>query len=158
MPPPDRTRRAGLQELWQRLGLSVDWDLEYTTIGTRARRVAQLALIRNIERGEAYQADAPALWDPTFGTAVAQAEIEKRPRPGMAVTLAFHGPDGATLPVMTTRPEPLPAWLEGEEAAALWKRLAGRTVPAAHEEIVAALGETGGLLGEPEPITHAVKF
>ena len=56
---------ALFEELWRRLGLSVDWSQTYQTIGERARRVAQAAFLRNLERGEAYQAAAPGLWDVT---------------------------------------------------------------------------------------------
>jgi valyl-tRNA synthetase len=96
---------------WQRLGLSVDWEMSYRTIDERAQAVSQLAFLRNLERGEAYRADAPAMWDVTFGTAVAQAEIEDREIPGTFMRLAFEltGPGGGEAVVATTRPELLPA-------------------------------------------------
>src|SRR6185369_14372367 len=97
------------EALWRRLGLSFDWDYQYTTIGTVARTVSQRAFLRNLARGEAYTAQAPSLWDATFGTAVAQAELEDRDRPGAYHRLRFTGPDGAPLEVDTTRPELLPA-------------------------------------------------
>ncbi|MDU0347844.1 valine--tRNA ligase [Actinomyces sp. MRS3W] len=88
---------AQFEALWRHLGLSVDWKQNYQTIGTRARKVAQTAFLRNLARGEAYQAQAPGLWDVTFGTAVAQAEIESREYPGFYHRLAFHvvDPDAA---------------------------------------------------------------
>src|SRR5262249_43054453 len=70
------------EELWRRLGLSVDWSYRYATIDPVARATAQRAFLRNLARGEAYSADAPTLWDVTFSTAVAQAELEERERPG----------------------------------------------------------------------------
>jgi valyl-tRNA synthetase len=76
-------------QAWQRLGLSVDWSISYRTIDERAQSISQLAFLRNVARGEAYQAEAPALWDVTFGTAVAQAEIEDREVPGTFIRLAF---------------------------------------------------------------------
>jgi valyl-tRNA synthetase len=97
------------EALWRRLGLSVDWSLTYTTIGHRARLVSQRAFLRNLARGEAYTADAPTLWDVGFRTAVAQAELEDRERPGAYHKLRFHGPDGAPVHIETTRPELLPA-------------------------------------------------
>ncbi len=97
------------EELWRRLGLSVDWTLLYTTIGSRSRRLSQLAFLRNLARGEAYSADAPTLWDTTFRTAVAQAELEDRERPGAYHRIAFHAPDGSPVYIETTRPELLPA-------------------------------------------------
>ena len=69
----------------------------------------QLAFIRNVERGEAYQAMAPTLWDVTFRTAVAQAELEDREQPAAYHRVAFHKPDGGTIEIETTRPELLPA-------------------------------------------------
>ena len=77
-------------EAWRRLGLSVDWDFSYRTIDERVQAISQLAFLRNLARGEAYQAEAPALWDVTFGTAVAQAEIEDRETPGTFIRLAFR--------------------------------------------------------------------
>ena len=40
--------------------------------------VSQRAFLRNFARGEAYLQEAPTLWDVTFQTAVAQAELEAR--------------------------------------------------------------------------------
>jgi valyl-tRNA synthetase len=98
--------------LWRRLGLSVDWALAYTTIGERARRASQRGFLRLLARGEAYQAEAPTLWDVTYQTAVAQAEVEDREVPGVAVQVRFRtrepGPEGG-LVVETTRPELLAA-------------------------------------------------
>jgi valyl-tRNA synthetase len=92
------------ESLWRRLGLSYDWSLLYTTIGDRARTLAQRAFLRNLARGEAYALDGPTLWDVSFGTAVAQAELEDRERPG-----AFHRLVFGPVRVETTRPELLPA-------------------------------------------------
>ncbi|BCB79899.1 valine--tRNA ligase [Phytohabitans flavus] len=97
------------EALWRRLGLSVDWSLTYTTIGHRARLASQRAFLRNLARGEAYTAEAPTLWDVGFRTAVAQAELEDRERPGAYHKLRFHGPDGEPVYIETTRPELLPA-------------------------------------------------
>ncbi|MEW1930392.1 valine--tRNA ligase [Streptomyces sp. NPDC088360] len=97
------------EELWRLLGLSVDWSRTYRTIGTEARATAQLAFLNNLARGEAYIAEAPTLWDITYRTAVAQAELEDRERPGAYHRLTFHGPDGLPVAIDTTRPELLPA-------------------------------------------------
>ena len=94
------------EELFRRLGLSVDWSLLYTTIGERARRVSQRAFLRNLARGEAYQQDAPTLYDIDERTAVAQAEMEDREVQGFYHQLAFHRTDGGgDLLIDTTRPE-----------------------------------------------------
>ena len=75
------------EELWRQLGLSIDWKQTYHTIGEYPQRVAQKAFLRNLERGEAYQKDAPGLWDVTFQTAVAQAELESREYPASTIAL-----------------------------------------------------------------------
>ncbi len=97
------------EDLWRTLGLSVDWRQSYRTIADDSLRASQLAFIRNVQRGEAYQAQAPTLWDVTFRTAVAQAELEDRDQPGAYHTLHFHAPDGTDILIDTTRPELLPA-------------------------------------------------
>ncbi|MCR6488076.1 valine--tRNA ligase [Amycolatopsis sp. OK19-0408] len=97
------------EQLWRQIGLSVDWTMTYQTIGHESRLISQRAFLRNLERGEAYQAEAPTLWDVSFRTAVAQAELEDRERPGAFHDLAFTGPDGADVVIATTRPELLPA-------------------------------------------------
>ena len=232
---------TAFEELWRYLGLSVDWTLSYTTIDERCQRTAQRAFLRNLARGEAYQVEAPSLWDTTFHTAVAQAELEERDRPGVYHTLAFHTPEGGDIHVATTRPELVAAcvalvahpddaryqplfdstaitpvfgvevpvrshrladpdkgtgiamictfgdttdvtwWREldlpvraivnregriaaetppglNTAAAASYARLANKTIHSAQAEMVVMLAETGELVGEPEPITHPVKF
>ena len=232
---------TAFEELWRYLGLSVDWTLSYTTIDERCQRTAQRAFLRNLARGEAYQVEAPSLWDTTFHTAVAQAELEERDRPGAYHTLAFHTPEGGDIQVATTRPELVAAcvalvahpddaryqplfdstaitpvfgvevpvrahrladpdkgtgiamictfgdttdvtwWRELDlpvraivnregriaaeappgldtAAAASYARLANKTIHSAQAEMVVMLAEAGELVGEPEPITHPVKF
>ena len=97
------------EDLFRALGLSVDWSLSYRTIGREAQLAAQRAFVRNLARGEAYQADAPTLWDVTFRTAVAQAELEDKEQPAAYHRVAFHRPGGGTVEIETTRPELLPA-------------------------------------------------
>jgi valyl-tRNA synthetase len=99
----------GFEALFRRLGLSVDWSHGYATIDARSRRAAQRAFLRNLARGEAYQLDAPTMWDVDFRTAVAQAEVEDRDVAGTWVALAFALPGGGAVPIETTRPELLPA-------------------------------------------------
>jgi valyl-tRNA synthetase len=96
------------EALFRRLGLSVDWSLTYTTIGAEARAISQRAFLHDLARGDAYTAEAPTLWDITFRTAVAQAELEDRDRPGAYHRIGFAGPDGPVF-IETTRPELLPA-------------------------------------------------
>ncbi len=236
------------EELWRTLGLSVDWSMTYTTIGPLAQRISQRSFLGLLARGGAYQLEAPTLWDVDFQTAVAQAELEDRERPGAMHRIRFgvaRG-EGEAL-IETTRPELIPACvallthpdderhrgLVGGEALAplfgtrvpvlthplverdkgtglvmvctfgdltdvTWWRelnlqvrsilatdgrlaevpwgtggwesvdlgraqatygeLVGRTVNQARRRIVELLAESGDLIGEPEPVTRAVKF
>ncbi|MGH3246094.1 MAG: class I tRNA ligase family protein, partial [Trebonia sp.] len=97
------------EDMWRRVGLSVDWSLLYTTIGADSRRVSQRAFLHNLARGEAYRAEAPTLWDVSFQTAVAQAELEDRDYAGAFHRISFHAPDRSPVWIETTRPELLPA-------------------------------------------------
>jgi valyl-tRNA synthetase len=231
------------ESTWRRLGLSVDWSMTYATIDENSQRASQLAFLRNLGRGEAYQSEAPCLWDVTFRTAVAQAELVDQDRPGAYHKLRFHRSDGAgDILIDTTRPELLAAcvalvahpddarfaplfgttvrtpvfdvevpmlaheladpekgtgvamictfgdltdvtwWREldlpvraivgrdgrivpdappaivGDGPLAAYARIAGKTMFSAQKEMVALLGETGEMDGDPRPITHAVKF
>jgi valyl-tRNA synthetase len=234
------------EQLWRRAGLSVDWTMTYATIGEAAQRVAQRAFLRNLARGEAYQSEAPTLWDVDFRTAVAQAELEDREMPGAYHAVNFARADGGgDVLIETTRPELIPAcvalvahpdderyrelvgadvitplfgarvpvrahsladpekgsgiamictfgdttdvtwWRELQlpvRAAVGWdgrlastapelpgerwsdaalehyEELSGKTVKQAQSRIVELLRESGDLVGEPRPVTHAVKF
>jgi valyl-tRNA synthetase len=101
------------KELWTYLGLSVDWNNTYQTIGDAARLIAQKEFLENLRRGEAYQKLSPGLWDITFQTAVAQAEVEARDYPGeyykIVFTVAAGDSAGEQVFVDTTRPELLPS-------------------------------------------------
>ncbi|MGF7238070.1 MAG: valine--tRNA ligase, partial [Frankia sp.] len=233
------------ESVWRRLGLSVDWSQTYATIDGRSRTAAQRAFLRNLGRGDAYLAEAPTLWDITFRTAVAQAELEDRERPSAYHTIAFAPVDAAggdPVIIETTRPELLPACVAlvahpdderyqplfgtsvrtpvfgvevpvlahrladpakgsgiamvctfGDLTDVLWWRelhlptrsvvgrdgrlladapaditspagreaygeIAGSTVFAARERVLAQLGDAGALRGEPRKIVHPVKF
>ncbi len=98
------------EHLWRYLGLSVDWSMTYATIDKRAQRVSQLAFLRLLGRGFAYQLEAPTLWDIDFRTAVAQAELEDREQPGAYHRIRFARADGeGDVQIETTRPELIPA-------------------------------------------------
>ena len=101
------------EQLWRQLGTSVDWAQTYQTISPDAQAVSQKAFLENLSRGEAYQSMAPTLWDVTFRTAVAQAELEDREQPGAYHRVGFHADpalvEGGVVYIETTRPELLPA-------------------------------------------------
>jgi valyl-tRNA synthetase len=97
------------EQLWRYLGLSVDWSMTYSTISRASQRVSQVMFLHLLERGLAYQLEAPTLWDVDFRTAVAQAELEDREQPGAYHRLRFVRPDGGSVEIDTTRPELLAA-------------------------------------------------
>ncbi len=97
------------EALWRRLGLSVDWSMTYATIDKRSQRVSQAAFLHLLARGIAYQLEAPTLWDVDFRTAVAQAELEDRERPGAYHRVRFAKAGGGAVEIETTRPELIPA-------------------------------------------------
>ena len=98
------------KDLWQRLGLSVDWSEEYSTIDKHCRTMAQLSFIDLFRKNHVYSTESPTMWDVDFQTAIAQAEVEDR-----EVDSAFHdvrfgiaGSDDSFV-ISTTRPEFIPA-------------------------------------------------
>jgi valyl-tRNA synthetase len=94
------------KELWRAIGVSVDWDYEYSTISKEAQAVSQRGFLEMLARGDVYSAEAPTLWDIDYRTAVSQAELEDRERPGTYHRIAFDRADNAgTVDVDTTRPE-----------------------------------------------------
>ena len=103
------TDEQAFEDLFRHIGLSVDWARTYATIDAHCRRVSQLAFLENLERGEAYQIEAPSLWDVSFQTAVAQAELDDREVPGAYHKLRFGSPDGNDIWIDTTRPELVPS-------------------------------------------------
>ncbi|QAY61441.1 valine--tRNA ligase [Microbacterium protaetiae] len=98
------------ESLFRQLGLSVDWTQTYRTISDETIRTSQLAFLHNLERGEAYQALAPTLWDIDFRSAIAQAELEDREQQAAFHRVAFSRTDGeGDVLIETTRPELLAA-------------------------------------------------
>jgi valyl-tRNA synthetase len=91
--------------LWRRLGLSVDWNLTYTTVGELAQRISQQSFLRDLTNGHVYQAEAPTLWDVDFQTAIAQAELEDREQQGAMYRVRFARVNGDDVLIDTTRPE-----------------------------------------------------
>jgi len=142
--------------LWERLGLSVDWTHTYRTIGTEARRISQLSFLDLFEKRRVYRREAPVIWCPQCGTAVAQAELNDLERESVFYELAFGLEAGETLRIATTRPELLPAcvavFVHPEDAR--YRHLVGRQarVPLWARE-VPILADPGA---EPEKGTGAV--
>ena len=97
------------KDLWRNLGISIDWSLEYATISPSTQAISQRGFLEMLGRGEAYSSVAPTLWDVDFRTAVSQAELEDRERPGAMHHVAFALEDGGTIEIETTRPELIPS-------------------------------------------------
>jgi valyl-tRNA synthetase len=109
-------RTAGrYEDLWRRLGLSVDWSLRYSTIDARCQRTAQTSFVKLHAAGYLRRASDPILWCPEDRTALAQADAEDLERTSKLYRIEFPGaargqePRGQELSIATTRPELLPA-------------------------------------------------
>jgi valyl-tRNA synthetase len=118
---------ARYEDLWRRLGLSLDWSLRYSTIDRRCQRTAQTSFIKLHEAGYLRRAQDPILWCPEDRTSLAQADVEDLERTSRLHTIRF----GPGLLVATTRPELLPACvaLYHHPADARYQGLASAQVP-----------------------------
>ncbi len=98
------------KELWQNLGLSVDWNQTYETISPYVQNVSQRSFLDLYQKGFVENRLAPVFWDTQFQTAVAQADIEDREKQGFYYNIRFKimGEEGEFI-ISTTRPELLPA-------------------------------------------------
>jgi valyl-tRNA synthetase len=104
-----RQDEEAFKALWRRMGLSVDWHEEYSTIDDRCRHLAQASFLDLFAKGYVYSVEAPTMWDVDFQTAVAQAEVEDRPTRGAFHDIAFRVEGGGEFVIATTRPELLAA-------------------------------------------------
>ena len=112
--------RKDFRALFESIALSVDWAQEYHTISEDARRLSQLSFLDLVAKGHVYRAQRPFYWDPVDQTAIASAEIVDKEMASFQNFILFELIDsppagggieggGNFLPVMTTRPELLPA-------------------------------------------------
>ncbi len=124
---------AQYEDLWRRLGLSLDWSLRYSTIDARCQRTAQTAFVTLYEAGHLRRAEDPILWCPEDQTSLAQADVEDLERTSRLHFIRF-GPD---LLIATTRPELLPACvaLYHHPADARYAGLRTATVPLFGQEV-----------------------
>ncbi len=97
------------EKLWRALGLSVDWNLRYSTIDDHCQRTSQKSFIELFKLGRIYRSNEPVLWDPVLETSLAQADLETIERKSKLHDIVFTGADGSPLTISTTRPELLPA-------------------------------------------------
>ena len=97
------------KNLWQRMGLSVDWNACYSTISPEVRKISQESFLRLLSSGYAYRKNEPALYCTTCRTSVAQAELEDKEEASFFNDIVFKDQDGNDLIIGTTRPELLPS-------------------------------------------------
>jgi len=97
------------KDLWQQIGLSVDWDKWYSTISESTRKISQESFIRLLKKGYIYRKEDPALYCTNCRTSVAQAELDDIEKPSTFNDIVFSLPDGTELIIGTTRPELLPS-------------------------------------------------
>ncbi len=107
----DETSKTAVryEDLWRRVGLSVDWSLLYSTIDARCQRTAQASFVKLYETGRIRRLEDPILWCPECRTALAQADVEDLDRTSKIHQITFLSHEGQKLTIATTRPELLPA-------------------------------------------------
>lgn len=96
------------KNLWNGLGISVDWSMTYSTISPVAVKVSQWSMVDLWQKGALYRKELPMLWCPFCQTALAQADLEDLEEESYMNYINFAGPEG-DLTIATTRPELIPA-------------------------------------------------
>ena len=90
--------------LWQSLGFSVDWSLQYRTISPEVRALSQRAFLDLARRGKAYERSSPVLWCCECRTSIAQAELETAEKETAYHHIPFAVGESQVV-IATTRPE-----------------------------------------------------
>ncbi|NIA04074.1 MAG: valine--tRNA ligase [Nitrospiraceae bacterium] len=98
-----------LKAIAKSFGISPDWNLYYSTINEKFRKLSQLSFIELYEKGREYRKEAPVLWCPHCQTAIAQVEMEDKVVPTLFNNIIFKVDGMDDLIISTTRPELLPA-------------------------------------------------
>lgn len=93
------------KNLWQKMGLSVDWQYTYATISPLVRKISQESFIRLFNQGFVYRKQEPALYCTSCYTSVAQAELDDHEISSLFNDILFTTTDGEKLIIGTTRPE-----------------------------------------------------
>jgi len=99
---------AEFKQLWQSMGFSVDWSLQYTTISPLVQRISQRSFLDLVKKNKAYIKESPVLWCTDCQTAIAQSELDTQEISSTFNYLNFMV-NGEALVVATTRPELLDA-------------------------------------------------
>ena len=98
------------ENVFKNIGHSYDWNIKYATISPKSIKISQESFIDLYEKGDVKSIESPTMWDVTFQSAVAQAEVEDREIAGFFHDIRFkvEGTD-ESITIATTRPEFLPA-------------------------------------------------
>jgi len=88
----------------KRLGISADWDIFYSTIDERSRRISQKSFIDLYKAGREYRIESPALWCTRCQTTIAQVELEDASKATHFNDIVFKV-GKKDLIISTTRPE-----------------------------------------------------
>ncbi|KKP35913.1 MAG: Valine-tRNA ligase [candidate division TM6 bacterium GW2011_GWF2_32_72] len=104
-----KTTEKEFENLWQTMGLSVDWNSCYSTISAPVRKISQESFIRLFEKGFVYRKEEPALYCTTCRTSIAQADLDDLEVATTFNDIQFTSKDGEKLIIGTTRPELLPS-------------------------------------------------
>lgn len=97
------------KKFWQSLGISVDWDLLYSTINPHCQRIAQRSFIDLYKKSLIERKNEPVIWCPKCQTALSQSDLDDLEQNSQLNYLNFKFDDGSPAPIATTRPELLPA-------------------------------------------------
>ncbi len=97
------------RDLWDSLGISVDWSKTYSTISEVATKVSQWSIIDLYKKGALYRAENPILWCTSCRTAHAQADVEDKERDSKMNFISFLDSKEKKYTIATSRPELLPA-------------------------------------------------
>lgn len=99
------------RELFESIALSIDWSLGYQTISKKSCTISQMSFIDLHNKGYLKRDFSPTFWDPIDKTAISQAEIDDKEKPGQLSDIKFklHTNDANytenDIIIATTRPE-----------------------------------------------------
>ncbi|MCK4265049.1 valine--tRNA ligase [Candidatus Babeliales bacterium] len=97
------------EDLWKKMGFSIDWNQTYSTISDKVQKISQYSFIELYEKNLIEQKEEPSLYCTTCRTSVAQAELDSQEISTTFNDIEFETEDGEKLTISTTRPELLPA-------------------------------------------------
>jgi len=85
------------REDFKRLGVLADWDNPYLTMAPENEAEIVRSLGRIMEQGHLFQGAMPVHWCTDCKSALAEAEVEYQDKESLAVDVAFHAVDGASV-------------------------------------------------------------